>query len=359
MLLNLTNVALTTGPTQPSTWYLVAVFATLVLSFLLTLLTGRIILPILRAKKVGQIIREDGPQWHMGKSGTPTMGGISFIIPFLLCMVAVAIVFAVKDSEFQLIPFALVVCFAVANAMIGFIDDRCKLLKKQNEGLTERQKLVLQFLAAGAFIAMMAITGNLTTALHVPFTDWAPDLGWFAYPIYLIVLVGFVNATNITDGLDGLASSVCAVVTVFMLLYDLTFGFDRFGDTGVSFISAALLGGMLGFLIYNFHPAKMFMGDTGSLFLGAVIMGCAVAEGELLIFVLAGFVFVLDMLSSLIQRYYYKLTHGKRLFKMAPVHHHFEKCGWKEVQIVALFAGVSLLFCALAWLGIFVPYCLR
>lgn len=355
MLLNLTNVALTTGPTEPSTLYLIAVFATLALSFLLTALTGRIILPILREKKVGQIIREDGPRWHMGKSGTPTMGGISFIIPFLLCMVAVAVAFTVKDSGLDLIPFALVVCYGVFNAMIGFIDDRCKLLKKQNEGLTERQKLVLQFLAAGFFIAMMAITGHLETTLHIPFTSWAPDLKWFAYPVYLIVLVGFVNATNITDGLDGLASSVCAVVSVFLLFYSLTYGFDRFTETGTSFISAALLGGMLGFLIYNFHPAKMFMGDTGSLFLGAVIMGCAVAEGELLLFVLAGFVFVLDMLSSLIQRYYYKLTKGKRLFKMAPVHHHFEKCGWREVQIVALFAGVSLLFCVLAWLGILIP----
>lgn len=351
MLLNVKQVALTAAPTEPSTLYLIAVFATLALSFLLTVITGRIVLPILRAKKVGQIIREDGPQWHMGKSGTPTMGGISFIIPFLLCMVAVAIAFAINGAEFELIPFALVVCFAVFNAMIGFIDDRCKLLKKQNEGLTEIQKLILQFVAAGAFIAMMAITGHLETTLHIPFTSWAPDLGWFAYPIYLIVLVGFVNATNITDGLDGLASSVCAVVALFMLIFSLVLDFDRFTDAGTSFISAALLGGMLGFLVYNFHPAKMFMGDTGSLFLGAVIMGCAVAEGELLLFVLAGFVFVMDMLSSLIQRYYYKLTHGKRLFKMAPVHHHFEKCGWKEVQIVALFAGVSLLFCVLAFFG--------
>ena len=350
MLLTYTTYALTTAPTEPSKLYLIAVFATLALSFLLTVIAGKLILPILRAKKMGQPINEY-VTGHQSKAGTPTMGGVSFIIPFLLVMVAVAIAFTVNGSGFDLIPFALVVCYAVFNAMIGFIDDRCKLLKKKNEGLTEIQKLILQFVAAGAFIAMMAITGNLTTSLHIPFTSWAPDLKWFAYPVYLIVLVGFVNATNITDGLDGLASSVCAVVAVFMLIYDLTFGFDRFSDAGVSFISAALLGGVLGFLVYNFHPAKMFMGDTGSLFLGAVIMGCAVAEGELLLFILAGFVFVMDMLSSLIQRYYFKLTHGKRLFKMAPVHHHFEKCGWKEGQIVALFAGASVIFCALAILG--------
>lgn len=346
------NVALTIPREAPSKSYLIAVFATLALSFLLTVIAGKIILPILRAKKMGQPINEYVAD-HQSKAGTPTMGGISFIIPFLLCMVALSVICFVTKSEFDLIPFALIVCFAVFNAMIGFIDDRCKLLKKQNEGLTEIQKLVLQFVAAGAFIAMMAITGNLTTTLHVPFTNWAPDLKWFAYPVYLIVLVGFVNATNITDGLDGLASSVCAVVAVFMMIFSLTYGFETFGenDAGTSFISAALLGGVFGFLVYNFHPAKMFMGDTGSLFLGAVIMGCAVAEGELLLFVLAGFVFVMDMLSSLIQRYYFKLTHGKRLFKMAPAHHHFEKCGWKEVQIVALFAFLSLIFCALAFIG--------
>lgn len=352
MLLNSINVALTVARQAPSTKYLISVLATLALSFLLTVIMGKIILPILRAKKVGQPINEY-VEAHQVKAGTPTMGGISFIIPFLICMVAISIFMSVQGLAEDLVPFALVVCYAVFNAMIGFIDDRCKLLKKQNEGLTEIQKLILQFVGAGAFIAMMAITGNLTTALHIPFTSWAPDLKWFAYPVYLIVLVGFVNATNITDGLDGLASSVCAVVAAFMLIFSLTYGFDAYAenDGGMGFISAALLGGVLGFLVYNFHPAKMFMGDTGSLFLGAVIMGCAVAEGELLLFVLAGFVFVMDMLSSLIQRYYYKLTHGKRLFKMAPVHHHFEKCGWKEVQIVALFAGVSILFCVLAFLG--------
>ncbi len=314
--------------------------------FLMTVFAGRIILPILRAKKVGQIIREEGPKWHMGKSGTPTMGGISFILPFLIVMVGMAIFCAVTAQEFALIPFALVLCFAVANAMIGFVDDYCKLLKKQNEGLTEKQKLVLQFLAAGAFIAMMAVTGNLTTAFHIPFTEISLELSYFAYPVYLLVLVGFVNATNITDGLDGLASSVAVTVAIFMAL----FGLSRM-QVEVGCLAVSLLGGVLGFLVYNFHPAKMFMGDTGSLFLGAVIMGCGVMAGELLIFVLAGFVFVLDMLSSLLQRVYYKLTHGKRIFKMAPVHHHFEKCGWNEVQIVLLFAGVSLLFCVLAWFG--------
>lgn len=326
--------------------YGLVLVGTLFVVFLLTVIAGRIILPILRAKKVGQIIREEGPKWHMGKSGTPTMGGISFIIPFLLAMAGVAVFCLVAGEDFALIPFALVLCFAVGNAMIGFVDDYCKLLKKQNEGLTEKQKLVLQFIAAGAFIAMMAVTGNLTTAFRIPFTEISLELSYFAYPVYLLVLVGFVNATNITDGLDGLASSVAATVALFMGLFAL----DRM-QIELGFLAFALLGGVIGFLVYNFHPAKMFMGDTGSLFLGAVIMGCSVMAGELVIFVIAGFVFVLDMLSSLLQRVYYKLTHGKRIFKMAPVHHHFEKCGWNEVQIVLLFVGVSLIFCVLAWFG--------
>lgn len=318
----------------------------LLLVFGLTWLAGRIILPILRAKKVGQVINADGPSWHMGKSGTPTMGGICFILAFLLGMAGIVVYALVTKSHFQYIPFALVVCFAAGNAAIGFIDDYFKLINKRNLGLKAKQKLVLQFVVAGAFVAMMAITGNLSTALRIPFTTWAPDLGWFAYPIYLLVLVGFVNSTNLTDGLDGLASSVCAVVAIFMALLAL-----KQGQLEMGFLATGLLGGVLGFLIYNFHPAKMFMGDTGSLFLGGVIMGCAVMVGELFLFVLAGFVFVMDMLSTLLQTTYFKISHGKRIFKMAPVHHHFEKCGMGEVSIVALFAGVSVLFCLLAWFG--------
>ena len=332
--------------------------AMLAVAFLLTLLLGRIALPILRAKKAGQPINEY-VHAHQSKAGTPTMGGIAFVPAFLAVMAGLLIYLGVKtgwQGGDTLMGLALICLYALGNAVIGFVDDYYKLLRRHNEGLTEKQKFLLQVVLAAAFLAMMGITHNLQTALRIPFFGVEWELSWFAYPIYLIVMVGFVNATNITDGLDGLAASVCVTVAVFMLVYDLSFGFDRYADEGVSFISAALLGGMLGFLVYNFHPAKMFMGDTGSLFLGAVIMGCAVAEGQLLLFVLAGFVFVLDMLSSLIQRYYYKLTHGKRLFKMAPVHHHFEKCGWKEVQIVALFAGVSLLFCILAFLGIWI-YC--
>ncbi len=322
-----------------------AVIAT---AFILTAIFGRIILPILRARKVGQIIREEGPSWHRGKSGTPTMGGICFIFAFLLTVAAVVIYESVNGAgDYDLIAVALIVCFGVGNAMIGFVDDYAKLLKKQNEGLTPKQKMVLQVAVAAGFIALMAITDNLTTAFRIPFTSYSLELGWFAYVVYLLVLVGFVNSTNLTDGLDGLASSICAVVALFTV-----FTAIKTASPELATVSAALLGGMLGFLIYNHYPAKMFMGDTGSLFLGAVIMGGAVMMGDLLTFVLAGLVFVMEMLSSMLQVIYFKLTHGKRLFKMAPLHHHFEKCGWGEVGIVCLFSAVTVLLCVAAWFGL-------
>ena len=331
-------------------------------AFGLTLLFGRIALPILRSKKAGQPINEYVKE-HQVKAGTPTMGGISFVPAFLavmagwLIMGALAVVRANQSfpNRSEIISLALVCLYALGNAAIGFVDDYFKLQRRHNEGLTEKQKFLLQVVLAAAFLAMMKIAaGNLTTALHIPFFHVNWELGWFAYPVYLVVMVGFVNATNITDGLDGLASSICATVAGFMVVYGLiwtTRSSAMATDVHVGYIGATLLGCVLGFLVYNHHPAKMFMGDTGSLFLGAVIMGTAVVAGELLLFVLAGFMFVIEMLSSLLQRFYYKLSGGKRIFKMAPLHHHFEKCGWKEVKIVAVFALVSALFCLLAYLG--------
>ena len=338
-----------------SDWYIIMGIM-LVAAFALTLLFGRIALPILRRKKVGQPINEY-VEAHKVKAGTPTMGGISFVPAFLAVMAGFSVYIAVAmrgqhTSEF-LIPVALICLYALGNAVIGFVDDYFKLLRRHNEGLTEKQKFLLQVVLAAAFLAMMRITGNLITTLHIPFFDVYWELGWFAYPIYLVVMVGFVNATNITDGLDGLASSICATVALFMVALFLFIRTPLHSDhLYAGLMGAALLGCVLGFLVYNHHPAKMFMGDTGSLFLGAVIMGCGVLVGELLLFVLAGFMFVIEMLSSLLQRTYYKLSGGKRIFKMAPLHHHFEKCGWKEVKIVTVFTLVSLVFCVLAILGL-------
>ena len=336
--------------------YYIGLAILLAASFGLTVLFGRIALPILRSKKMGQPINEYVKE-HQVKAGTPTMGGISFVPAFLAVMAGLAVLEALCygiRSCASLIPVALVCLYALGNAVIGFVDDYFKLLKRHNEGLTERQKFLLQVIFAAAFIAMMRITGNLSTVLHIPYLNLHWNLGWFAYPLYLVVMVGFVNATNITDGLDGLASSICATVAVFMIAFSVTVmkrSFMSVSDPLVGVFGAALLGCVLGFLVYNHHPAKMFMGDTGSLFLGAVIMGSAVLAGELILFVLAGFMFVIEMLSSLLQRFYYKLSGGKRIFKMAPLHHHFEKCGWKEGKIVGVFSMVSALFCVLAILG--------
>ncbi len=322
----------------------------LLVAFFLTVLFGHILLPILRCKKAGQPISQYAPENHQTKAGTPTMGGISFVPAFFLTVAGIVLYWTLSDGwDRRFIPVALITLYALGNAAIGYVDDYHKLSRRQNEGLTENQKFILQTVMAAAFIAMMAITGNLSTDLQIPYFDISWRLGWFAYPIYLVVLVGFVNATNITDGLDGLASSICATVAAFMVAFGLL---ADGGAREITVLAATLLGCVLGFLVYNHYPAKMFMGDTGSLFLGAVIMGCAVMAGELVLFVIAGFMFVIEMLSSLLQRLYFKLTHGKRIFRMAPLHHHFERLDtpWRETKIVTLFTLVSLVFCALALL---------
>jgi phospho-N-acetylmuramoyl-pentapeptide-transferase len=315
--------------------------------FCLATLTLYFLIPVLRAKKIGQTIYEFGPIWHMDKQGVPTMGGIGFIPPFLLVLAVFSVLYLIKAgtaSSSVLIPFALTLMLAVANAAIGFVDDYCKLLKKQNQGLTAWQKLLLQLVFAAAYVAMMAITGNLHTDLTIPFTHFTLQLGWLAYPAYIIVIAGFVNATNLTDGLDGLASGITAVVSLFLTVMAVVTA-----QGGMGVISAALFGAVCAFLLFNHHPARVFMGDTGSLFIGGVLMGCAfMAHMEVLV-IIAGFVYVAEMLSSLLQIVYFKLTHGKRLFKMAPLHHHFEKCGWKEVPIVILFSAVTALLCVIAY----------
>ena len=318
--------------------------------FLLTLLATRLILPVLRAKKLNQPINMYVME-HKGKSGTPTMGGICFIIASLVAILLWLIlekcgVIGNSDSR-ALLPFALTLLLGVGNAVIGFIDDYKKLVKKENEGLTESQKMVLQVTVAAAYLIMMGIIGALPTALKIPFTELSLELGWFAYPIYLVVIIGFVNSTNITDGLDGLASSVGVSVAMALIVMSVVGG-ARY--TGVA--SGMLLGALLGFLVFNHYPAKVFMGDTGSLFIGGIIMGCAISEGQLLAVIIMSMVFILDMLSSLWQRLYFKMTHGKRFFKKAPVHHHFQLLDWSEVKIVTVFFIVSIIFCALGVMSI-------
>ena len=318
--------------------------------FVCTVAITKVVLPVLRAKKLGQNVSGYVPE-HANKQGTPTMGGICFIMATLAVMFVWIVLEVIgRKNELvgdkKIIAMVFTLVFGVVNAMIGFIDDYAKLVKKQNEGLTDKQKMACQIVAAAGYLAAMALCVGITTSFNIPFTNISINLGYFAYPIYLLVIVGFVNSTNITDGLDGLSSSVCLSVAMGIVLLSAIFSWRYTGIVG-----ATLIGSTLGFLVFNHYPAKIFMGDTGSLYIGGIIMGCAVAEGELIIFVIMSLLFVLEMLSSLWQRVYFKLTHGKRFFKMAPIHHHFQKLGWGEVKIVTVFFIVSLIFVAIGALG--------
>ncbi|MBO5938602.1 MAG: phospho-N-acetylmuramoyl-pentapeptide-transferase [Clostridia bacterium] len=314
--------------------------------FVLTAILGRLIIPILRAKKVGQHILEIGPRWHHSKEGTPTMGGICFILAILLTLLGVTVLYAVRGEQAELIPLALTMGLGVMNGLVGFVDDFCKLMKKKNEGLKAYQKSSLQVIVALLYIYLLSVLGYIDTSLHIPFTDISVELGVVYYIFALFVIVGMVNSVNLTDGIDGLASSVTLVVFVFFAFV----GINSL-NTSVTLISAVLIGAMLGFLIYNLNPARVFMGDTGSLFLGGVVTGTAFLIREPMLILIIGGVYAMESLSVILQVGSFKLRQ-KRIFKMAPIHHHFEKCGWKENKIVIVFSTITALLCVLAWFGL-------
>ena len=326
---------------------LIEFIAVLVSVFGLTVLAARIIIPILKSHKMGQVILDIGPRWHKSKEGTPTMGGICFILAMLIVLAVFAVYSAFVGGTTELIPLALTLCLAVFNGIIGFVDDYCKLVKKKNEGLKAYQKFLLQLVAAGGYIYIMVITENINTALHIPFTDISLELGWGYYILAVLIITGVVNSVNLTDGIDGLASCVVFVIASFFAVVAFSLSF-----TSLALASAALIGGTLGFLVYNFHPARVFMGDTGSLFLGGMIVGMAFMIDDPLIIILAGLICIIETASVILQVGYYKLTHGKRLFKMAPIHHHFEKCGWSENKVVLVFSLITLIGCIAAWFGL-------
>ena len=315
----------------------------LIASFAVTAVFARIIIPVLKSKKMGQYIKDIGPRWHKSKEGTPTMGGITFISSMILvCAVALLI------RPAMALPVVLIMALGIMNALIGFVDDYQKLIKKNNDGLGEWQKLILQTLAGGIYLFLMRIFNFIDTKLEIPFADVEVELGVFYYVIALALIVGMTNSTNMTDGIDGLASSVTFVVGAFFAVA--AFAIPMVPNRAVSLVSATLIGGMIGFLVYNFNPARVFMGDTGSLYIGGIITGLAFALNEPLVVVICGLVYVLEFASSFLQRYVYILSgRKKRLFKMAPIHHHFEQCGWSENKIVAVFSALTLLCCIGAW----------
>ena len=307
----------------------------------LSLGIGYLLLPVLRALKAGQSIREVGPTWHNNKAGTPMMGGLMFIFTAILCLLVS--IPAMKDySVFYVLALGL--CFG----LVGFLDDFCKIKFKRNLGLTSIQKALLQMAVSALYLYILYKQGILTCTVSIPFTKTISYFNPILYIFFaMFVMVGCVNAVNLTDGVDGLCGSVTVPVMVFFTAVAVAMGkFD------LALLPASLIGGLVGYLFYNWHPAKVFMGDTGSLFLGGIVCGMAFALDMPLVLVMIGFVYLVETLSVILQVGYFKLTHGKRLFKMSPIHHHFEMCGWKEIKICFVFSAVSVIMCVAAWFSL-------
>ncbi len=330
-----------------------------VIGFAVSALVGAWLVPFLRRIKAGQSIKEIGPTWHRSKEGTPTMGGLMFIAAVTAVCLTVGWQSMAKGDYSHI----FVLIFALIYGAIGFLDDFEKLKHKQNLGLTARQKFLLQLAVAVAFIYLLKLFGLLKVSetphcidVYVPFFNVTFALNEVLYVIFAaFVIVGTVNSVNLTDGVDGLAASTTMPVCIFFAVLSILWG-ERFLSLGV--FASGIAGGLLGFLIYNFNPAKVFMGDTGSLFLGGAVAALAFAYDMPLILVTVGIMYIVEALSDIIQVGYFKLTHGKRVFRMSPFHHHLEMGGWtghkwKEKQIVALFAGVTVLFAVLSFIGVF------
>ena len=302
---------------------------------------GYLLLPVLRALKAGQSIRELGPTWHNNKAGTPMMGGLMFIGAAVL-LTAVTIPFVEDYTALYVLGLSL--CFG----LIGFLDDFFKIKFKRNLGLTSIQKALLQMAVSAIYLYLLYKQGTLTTNLYIPFVAAPVKLHLLVYlPFAMFVMVGCVNAVNLTDGIDGLCGGVTVPVMVFF-----TAAAVAKGAMDLALLPACLLGALIAYLFYNWHPAKVFMGDTGSLFLGGMVCALAFALDMPLVLVLIGLVYIVETMSVILQVAYFKLTHGKRLFKMSPIHHHFEMCGWKEVKIVLVFTAVAAAMCIVAWFGI-------
>lgn len=313
-----------------------ALFTALV-SFGISALSGRYLVPFLHKLKYGQTILDIGPSWHKKKQGTPTMGGLMFILGIVVSTVVSVIVYSTLHGGFGLTEKFVItgLCMALCYGGIGFIDDYIKVVKKRNLGLTAIQKLIMQFTVVALYLAVMRLLGD-DTSIAVPFVGMV-DLGIFYYIIMALVIVGMTNAVNLTDGIDGLDGSITFFVALFMMMIANVL---QIFDSNVLF-AAAVAGGCLGFLVWNFHPAKVFMGDTGSLFLGGIVCAMAFAMDMHLILLLLGLMYLVEMFSVMLQVTYFKLTHGKRIFRMSPIHHHFEMGGWSEMKIVVVFSVVT------------------
>lgn len=301
---------------------------TMGVSFILAVILGPLTIPLLRRLKFGQQVRDDGPQGHLKKAGTPTMGGAIILLAFTLAFLK----FSVTDIDFYVLLIA-----TLGFGLIGFLDDYIKIVFKRSLGLTARQKLIGQ-LACAVFICVLLWQSDHSTVLGIPGTTWGLDLGWFYYPFIILMMLAISNAVNFTDGLDGLLSGTSAIALAAFALIAM-----QLSEIAAAVCAAAMIGAVLGFLVFNAHPAKVFMGDTGSLGIGGAIGAIAILTKTELLFLVIGGIFVIEMLSVVIQVVSFK-TRGKRVFKMSPIHHHFELSGWSEWRVVITFwlAGIVL-----------------
>ena len=308
------------------------------ISFAISVVLGPVIIPFLRRLKMGQTERTEGVQSHLKKAGTPTMGGVIFLIA-----TAITALFYVGDYP-KIIP---VLFLTLGFGIIGFLDDYLKVVLKRSDGLLPWQKFLLQVVLTAIFVFYIVKYTDISLTMRIPF--WSGhflNLGWLAVPVLFFAVIGTVNGVNFTDGLDGLASSVTLIVAVFLTVVSIGM------KSGIEPITGAVVGGLMGFLLFNVYPAKVFMGDTGSLALGGFVAGTAYVMQMPLFILIVGLIYLIEVLSVIIQVTYFKATHGKRIFKMAPIHHHFELCGWSETRVVAVFSVITAVMCMVALLAL-------
>lgn len=314
------------------------ILISVMISFAISVLLGPVVIPFLRRLKIGQTERTEGPESHLKKNGTPTMGGILILIS----VVITSLLFVRKYP--RIIP---VLFLTLGFGLVGFLDDYIKVVLRRSMGLRAWQKFALQILVTSVFTFYLLHYTDVSLAMKVPFLEGIYlDFGWFNIPILFFVVIGTVNGTNFTDGLDGLASSVTVLVATFFTVVAIG------TNSGIEPITCAVVGALLGFLLFNVHPASVFMGDTGSLALGGFVAAAAIMMQMPLFIVIVGLIYLVEVLSVMMQVTYFKATGGKRIFKMAPIHHHFELCGWSETRVVAVFSIVTALLCLLALFGV-------
>lgn len=304
------------------------------LSFAISVAAGPVVIPFLRRLKVGQTVRGEGPETHLKKNGTPTMGGI-----LILLSVVITSVFFVKDYP-KIIP---VLFLTLGFGLIGFLDDYIKVVLKRSMGLRAWQKFLLQIVVTGVFVFYIRQYTDISLVMKVPYMEGVYlDFGWMNIPVLFFIVIGTVNGTNFTDGVDGLASSVTVLVATFFSVVAIGTG------SGIEPVTCAVVGALLGFLLFNVYPASVFMGDTGSLALGGFVAAAAYMMQMPLFIVIVGFIYMVEVVSDILQVSYFKMSGGKRIFKMAPIHHHFELCGWSETRVVAVFSIITAIFCLVA-----------